>query len=87
MKTAVKFGTTYDAMKEEVTFTLLIAVSENLVSTVDLPDAIKAVTDAFHRADGSAGNGGSSKATATQGVWKAEANIDKGEFSLWRQVL
>jgi len=87
MKTSVKFGTSYEQMRNAVTVTLVTLVSERNINSVDLPAAITAVTEAFDRADGNAGNGGSPWATATQGVWMAKANIDTSEFYLWRQVI
>lgn len=86
MKTKIKFGMLPET--RELLVKEAINILLNGYSKEQKQDAIDAVCNAFHSADNAAGNGmfSYSDYTSKVGYFRADANIDTGEFHLYQNV-
>lgn len=85
MNTPIRFPS-----RSEVVQQVVVGLVEQLLGgqalETDIMDATRAISDAFHSADCQAGNGNGGMGTATVREFYAIANIDTGEFKLYREI-
>lgn len=82
MNTSIRFPSRTADVEKEV-----CGLLQGKIPTNELEDAAGAVVNAFHSADSMAGSGNGHTSRCTNGNFYALADIDSGEFFLYKLVL